>query len=829
MAFNYDQIPEELRWTKQWLVAGPDHKGDSKVPSAVTSGGLRAVDPTQSTNWKDFETVREFAEANKSYGIGIVLAAADPYVCIDLDVKNIRNEPDQSKWTSEEDLQRFQRIISSFNSYTEHSSSGQGYHIWLKGHLGRGARRGGVEVYGQERFMVCTGDTVLDIPIAENQDLLDSLIAEIRKGEAPVLTLVHNEQTEEDTTILDRAALAANGNKFLVLWDGDWVAQGYSSQSEADIALLTILAFYSKSNSQVLRMFRMSGLGKREKAVKNDYYLGTSLKKVRSIAAHEQLSSQVGENIAKALFLRLASQQGVTPTQPPQPHTTPQHPQPHVTPPAQGANPPQHGNIHALNLPKLHNPVKEGGDPLPSLRAMEEIDYPPGFVGEIAKHIYSTSPRPIREVSIVAALGLIAGLCGKAFHIPQSGLNLYIILVGDSAIGKEAMHSGISSIIRKLSFIVPSCTKFVDFADYVSAPALTKAVVAQPCFLNVSGEFGKKLQRMAGDDRNDSVMQQLRTVMTNLYQKSGPGSVFGGLGYSDKEKNVASVSGVAYSMIGETTPDTFYDSLTDSMMADGFLSRFTIVEYSGLRPRQSKNFNYEINEDMANQLVSIIHTADGLNNGKSSTLVEPDHEALTFLEAFDIKCDDEINGTRNQGWRQMWNRAHLKVYRIAALLAAADNYLFPVINLAHVMWAYDLVMRDINIMTRRMNSGEVGISDATRENKLLDLSKKYLTMALAPSYGVPAEMQQAGIVPRKFFQVSTQRLATFTTHKLGQIAAMDLTLRSLVDGGYMIEVSKAEMIQKYEFHGKAFRVLNVMGGKEELRSIDTKNQNVSRN
>jgi hypothetical protein len=237
------------------------------------------------------------------------------------------------------------------------------------------------------------------------------------------------------------------------------------------------------------------------------------------------------------------------------------------------------------------------------------------------------------------------------------------------------MHSGISSIIRKLSFIVPSCTKFVDFADYVSAPALTKAVVAQPCFLNVSGEFGKKLQRMAGDDRNDSVMQQLRTVMTNLYQKSGPGSVFGGLGYSDKEKNVASVSGVAYSMIGETTPDTFYDSLTDSMMADGFLSRFTIVEYSGLRPRQSKNFNYEINEDMANQLVSIIHTADGLNNGKSSTLVEPDHEALTFLEAFDIKCDDEINGTRNQGWRQMWNRAHLKVYRIAALLAAADNYL----------------------------------------------------------------------------------------------------------------------------------------------------------
>lgn len=68
-----------------------------------------------------------------------------------------------------------------------------------------------------------------------------------------------------------------------------------------------MLAFYSKSNAQVLRLFRTSMLGKRDKATKNDYYLGTTLKKVRSIAANEEVSSAVGEKIARALVLRLAT------------------------------------------------------------------------------------------------------------------------------------------------------------------------------------------------------------------------------------------------------------------------------------------------------------------------------------------------------------------------------------------------------------------------------------------------------------------------------------------------------------------------------------------
>lgn len=806
MPTNYEQIPEELKWTGQWCVAGIDVKGNYKVPCTVGKGTLYHADPTDPRCWLDFETALEYAEAHPPHGIGFVLAASDQYVCIDLDIKNVHNEPDQSKWTPQADLDRFNKIIMAFHSYTERSAGGQGYHIWLRGHTGRGARRGGVEVYSQERFIVCTGDAVINVPISENQDLLDALLAEMRRGEAPILKLVDNEQTESDEDVYERAANAANADKFLLLWQGRWAEHGFPSQSEADIALLTMLAFYSKSNSQVLRLFRHSSLGKRDKAVKNDYYLGTTLKKVRSIAANEEVSSAVGEKIARALVLRLAGM--APPAAPMPPAWPPAAPVMPNSPPAAPAAPQTKGNIGSLGIPPFIYKAEEKD--LPPILTGSHLSWPPGIVGEIARYIFSISPRPIMEVSIVAALGMMAGICGRSFGIPQSGLNLYIVLVGQSAIGKESLHGGPSAIINQLMPSCPEASGFVDYSNFVSAPALTKAVAANPSFVNIFGEFGKTLQRMAKEDNGDNNVQQLRTVMTNLYQKSGPGSVFGGLGYSDKDKNVASVNGVAYSMIGETTPGTFYDSLTDSMMADGFLSRFTIVEYIGTRPQMNEELSTPLAPHLIEHLGALCRHSVFINKSVGRPVqVEREDDAKEFLSVFNDKCDREINSTNNEGWRQMWNRAHLKVYRIAAILAAVDNPQFPVITMDHTMWAYDLVMRDIKIMERRIATGEVGSSDATRENKLIALATMYLKSPPSASYNIPEQMVKDGVMPRKYLQINTQRTSCFTGHRLGQVASMDMTIRSLCDGSYFAEVNKVEAIQKYGFHGKCYRILNI--------------------
>ncbi|MFS6755248.1 hypothetical protein, partial [Staphylococcus aureus] len=56
----------------------------------------------------------------------------------------------------------------------------------------------------------------------------------------------------------------------------------YPSQSEADFALLSIIGFYTQDNEQVRRVFRMTALGKRDKANRDNKYLNRALEKIRA-------------------------------------------------------------------------------------------------------------------------------------------------------------------------------------------------------------------------------------------------------------------------------------------------------------------------------------------------------------------------------------------------------------------------------------------------------------------------------------------------------------------------------------------------------------------
>lgn len=801
MTFNYDRIPEEMRWDRQWCLAGPDDNGDYKAPYGVGPRGPFKISPTQDIHLRDLESVIEAAQLYKPFGIGFILSRKDPYTCIDLDVKNQHNYPNKVdrngkpvEWTSQEQINRYWAIVQAFDSYTERSASGQGLHIWIRGNIGPGCKRDGVEVYSQERFIVCTGDVVVDKDVESRQELLEVLVGEINNGKQASIQLVDKAEAEPDDVILQRARDAINGDKFSSLFNGDW--SGYPSQSEADLALLSIFTFYSKSNAQCRRLFRSSGLGQRPKATKNDRYLDATLKIIRSREAREEAADAIGASAGAALMQQLEIKKFTEQL------NVKAQPVTQTVDQETGEVLPAHLIMDDADLPKydFSSTVQENTTGLP---------WPPGMTGAIAQYIFEGAPRPVKEVAIVSALGLLAGVCGKAFTIPQSGLNLYIVLVAKSAIGKEAMHSGIANLLAYIGESVPAAMSFVDFAEYASGPALSKAVATNQSFVNVSGEWGRKLRRLGLEDGREGPMQQLRTVMTNLYQKSGPKSIVGGIGYSDKEKNVASVSGVAYSMIGETTPSTFYDSLTESMMEDGFLSRFTIIEYTGDRPAANARGIKAPNQMLLDAICSLMAHAIGLNERFATQEVARSFEAAKLLDAFDKECDHKINSSDDEGYRQMWNRAHLKAYRVAALLAVADDHTNPVISLVHAEWALLLIRKDIGVMSRRISSGDVGVGDAPRERKVLTLLHKFLKEGAPPSYGIPDGMQKEAIIPRKYLQICTQRTSSFTAHKGGQNAALESTIKSLIDGGYLAELPKDKTASMFNFLGKCYRVLNL--------------------
>src|SRR5690606_35909672 len=109
---------------------------------------------------------------------------------------------------------------------------------------------------------------------------------------------------EKDEDLVARMASAQNGAKFSALVGGNvWLANGkdgdghlnplpdalrYESQSEADLALIEMLCFFTPDDEQVARVFLASALGQREKARRRDY-VPRSVRSARAMIASNAL------------------------------------------------------------------------------------------------------------------------------------------------------------------------------------------------------------------------------------------------------------------------------------------------------------------------------------------------------------------------------------------------------------------------------------------------------------------------------------------------------------------------------------------------------------
>lgn len=267
--FNASALPEELKAYAQWVCADTN-----KAPINPKTGGRASVaDPN---TWGTFGQAVEYAVLHALY-IGFVLTENDPFAIIDQDDKENRPATPEQK-------ERHEKIIGAFGSYTERSMSGRGTHIIVKGVVPHSLHRDNVEVYSKRHYVILTGDVLRDAPIADCQPLLDQLVGEMKP--APTVELEEEPEVMSDCDLVDMAMKASNGEKFNDLCAGKWEELGYPSQSEADLALISVLAFYSSSDTQVLRLFSYSILGKREKARRRDY-LTTTLQKARRLTTVE--------------------------------------------------------------------------------------------------------------------------------------------------------------------------------------------------------------------------------------------------------------------------------------------------------------------------------------------------------------------------------------------------------------------------------------------------------------------------------------------------------------------------------------------------------------
>jgi len=815
----YDGIPEELKKLPQWVCVGP-----TKAPINPKTGGEASVTIPQT--WTSFEDACRSPYA--AGGIGFVFTRQDPYLFLDLDDPyNPKKNWPQEKRDALAALNR--KIYDTFDSYTELSQSGNGLHIIMRGDLPDGGRRDTVELYPHERYAIMTGKVVRPLPIKDFNGTAHALYSEIKGDNGQRVVLDETTVGElDDADLVAMASRAENGAKFDRLCNGEWENE-YPSQSEADFALLSIIAYYTRDNAQVRRIFRMTKLGERDKATKNDKYLNIALQKVRAqqppeIDMEEALkrSAEAARNAREAAAERLAREEARR-------RLVGEASEARATAASEtgegrGGNaiPGESFGAAAIGAgPGERDADDEDGfgDFLAPETAKLAATYPPGLLGRLATYIYQSSIRPIPEAALVAAVGLMAGICGRSYNVSGSGLALYMTFIAPSGSGKEGIANGIDAVVAAVRRTVPMIDQFMGPSAFASGQGIVRTLEVQPCFVSVLGEFGYTLRAISDPKAHSSQTLTLK-VLLDVYGKSGWTKALRPSAYSDKDKNTGSIQAPNVTIIGESTPSQYFDGLSEGQIAAGLIPRFLTIEYDGPRPSRNRAAGFSPPDDLVDQIATLATCALTSQVDNRCTPVGVDPGALDLYDDFDAACDQRINGSVGEVSRQLWNRAHLKALKLGALVAVCNHPYSPVIDVDAARWAIAFVERDARQIEHRFVDARVGSGDARQEADVVATIDAWYAMTAKQrsSYRVPGETLSADVVPYAFLRRRLRALASFENDRRGSSAAVKACLANMVEAELLDRVPEKVALEKYRTRSPLYLVGDVWPGSRRSRN-----------
>src|SRR5215216_663518 len=258
------QIPEELRTSPSWVLWRKEHR-DGKFTKVLYQTNHGRADSTAPSTWTTFgNAVKAFEQDDFFDGVGFVFHQDNPYCGADIDD------------VTEEQAQRW---IDRFNSYTERSPSGNGFHIICKAKVPKGTNRTEGELYSSGRFFTMTGDVVRGAPVREAQDAADEFYKFLRRHDQDLAERVSaTTSTLTDAEVVRLAESAKNGAEFSVVYRG---GGQFKSGSERDMSLASRLAFWTQDETQIERIMRGSGCV-RDKWDKHRTYLQDTIRKALS-------------------------------------------------------------------------------------------------------------------------------------------------------------------------------------------------------------------------------------------------------------------------------------------------------------------------------------------------------------------------------------------------------------------------------------------------------------------------------------------------------------------------------------------------------------------
>ena len=269
----YTNVPNELKTLRQWVLWKSEVRNGktTKVPYQINGKHAKSND---ALTWTDYTSAcRTYvANQNKWNGISFVFTQTDPFCGVDLD-DCLENQ--QLKNWAVPIIEKLKSI-----SYGEVSPSGNGIKFWTRATLTTGAKHkayvtaegvvckqggntdGAIEAYDNARFFTVTGKG--KYKIKNGQQAIDWLCEKYLKPH-PKEKHTYEQGTQKNSALnlsanetVEKIQQSRQVHKFNALMNGNII--GYSSNSEADMALCSTIAFWTQDPTTIDTIFRQSAL-----------------------------------------------------------------------------------------------------------------------------------------------------------------------------------------------------------------------------------------------------------------------------------------------------------------------------------------------------------------------------------------------------------------------------------------------------------------------------------------------------------------------------------------------------------------------------------------
>jgi phage/plasmid primase-like uncharacterized protein len=347
-------------------------------------------------------------------------------------------------------------------------------------------------------------------------------------------------------------------------------------------------------------------------------------------------------------------------------------------------------------LAKLFDVDKEQAYEKPKVKAQDnKLPAPTGFIADCYNYYNAVSGIEQKGWALQTALAIGSLVCGRGFKTDYNNFaSIYFICVGKSGTGKETPKTVIENVLS-----ASNMQMYIGGDGYTASGAVFSMLLDAPKHITVIDEFGRYLE--AGKEGNGTHNQrEANTTIMEAFSRCH--SVIRPKAYSSmtagKEAKAAlknrHVYNPAITLLGMTTPDTFFNAIDKGAIKDGFINRF-IISISDAERQVRRHAPYVPVPERLTDWVHIIQDRYGRAHSASEPAepitLEFTNEAYEAQIEFQEFCIEQANALERFGMAEITGRSNEIAMRLSLICALSDNPNAEIIELRHMNWAIEYV------------------------------------------------------------------------------------------------------------------------------------------